>query len=467
MSFIQPSLTTVPPEPPRSVSSLAHYHAVRPVFSHYKQQPTDSAVAQPKRTNRQELDASTIERVLERPTARACIRWQRGHCSWGDRCCFAHTELGAPPETAEAARYHLTRKPSNELVDPKPPRPPVINSTHSVTDLQETVSLVQIPSLKSDCAEVASSVNARLSEPKSATTKLRRCEDSALCGICLTSVVEEQDLTQPCVNTGCTAAFHRDCISEYFQRTIESSRYCCPQMLCPGTECRSRIPTNVWRRFVHNSDYKLFSSNTKAIMSIRCEWCDEQNSLYYEGDVTEQEKIVLRDDLVKAVEQHSFGDVTTVLKSLEEYNNGAICVEEMADALFDNLSSEEPVDSVDEDLYEPHPVIEHMIGPLDQPGVVPGLICDLERRAALQLECFRRFPFVQTQCCAGPLCFKCKTMYHHPGETCEEIVKREVGDGSVQCCPSCGVPTMKVEACDSIQCVCGEIWDWDPSLASL
>ena len=128
------------------------------------------------------------------------------------------------------------------------------------------------------------------------------------------------------------------------------------------------------------------------------------------------------------------------------------------DAEYDAKYSE----PLDEDLHEPHPVIDLIISSeLDEPPLIPGLLIDLERRASLQLECLRRFPFLQTACCKAPLCFKCKTMYHHPGETCEERMKEEIGDGRVQCCPSCGVPTVKVEACDHIICVCGQSWDWE------
>ena len=38
----------------------------------------------------------------------------------------------------------------------------------------------------------------------------------------------------------------------------------------------------------------------------------------------------------------------------------------------------------------------------------------------------------------------------------------------MQCCPACGVPTVRSEGCNAITCVCGAAWEWrdSPTLAT-
>jgi hypothetical protein len=92
-------------------------------------------------------------------------------------------------------------------------------------------------------------------------------------------------------------------------------------------------------------------------------------------------------------------------------------------------------------------------------GSVPRLVGDPERRFALQLAWLRRYPKFASPCCGAPMCFKCKTAGHHPGRTCEEVQKAEAAIG-VQCCPGCGVPTVRAEGCNHMICPCGHHWQW-------
>ena len=90
---------------------------------------------------------------------------------------------------------------------------------------------------------------------------------------------------------------------------------------------------------------------------------------------------------------------------------------------------------------------------------MPRLVGDPERRFALQLAWLRRYPKFASPCCGAPMCFKCKTAGHHPGRTCEEVQKAEAAIG-VQCCPGCGVPTVRAEGCNHMICPCGHHWQW-------
>lgn len=95
------------------------------------------------------------------------------------------------------------------------------------------------------------------------------------------------------------------------------------------------------------------------------------------------------------------------------------------------------------------------------------LVFDIERRMALQLAFLRKFPFVSDQGCAckAATCFKCKRKGHHVGMTCTQMQQNEL-KCEVQYCPTCNIATIKTEGCNSIICVCGSYWEWDPKKGS-
>ena len=82
---------------------------------------------------------------------------------------------------------------------------------------------------------------------------------------------------------------------------------------------------------------------------------------------------------------------------------------------------------------------------------LPTLIVDVERRVALQLAFYRRFPMTNTwMCCEAPMCFKCKIEGHHSygtrQMTCAECAAEEI-EIDAQFCPGCGVATVRSEGC--------------------
>lgn len=93
-------------------------------------------------------------------------------------------------------------------------------------------------------------------------------------------------------------------------------------------------------------------------------------------------------------------------------------------------------------------------------GNILSLFVDIERRCALQLEIFRKYPKISTPCCGQRHCFLCKVTGHHPGRTCDEVQRSSFGQ-ECQYCPACGVPTLRTEGCDHIICPCGRNWHWD------
>jgi len=89
-----------------------------------------------------------------------------------------------------------------------------------------------------------------------------------------------------------------------------------------------------------------------------------------------------------------------------------------------------------------------------------SLILDPERRFVLQLEFMKQYPKIKTPCCNREHCFMCKVQGHHEGRTCDEVQRDTLGI-ECQCCPECGVPTVKTEGCSHIICPCGRHWQWN------
>eukprot|EP00658_Telonema_sp_P-2_P064896 TRINITY_DN5426_c0_g1_i8.p1 TRINITY_DN5426_c0_g1~~TRINITY_DN5426_c0_g1_i8.p1 ORF type:complete len:209 (-),score=33.88 TRINITY_DN5426_c0_g1_i8:316-942(-) len=202
-------------------------------------------------------------------------------------------------------------------------------------------------------------------------------------------------------------------------------------------------------------------------MTIRCSGCDGQHSLFNPTDTSQETKKMLRQVLVDLCGPEKSQDV---LAGLQLYHTGEIPADTMADLLQDILLADEADRQkfslpLSEPFDNPHPVTGLMLesSNTDNHGaLIPGLLSDMERRAALQIECLHRFPFFHSPCCHQPMCFKCKVMGVHLNQTCDERMRSEMGgDVEVQFCPGCGVPTVRVEGCSSMICVCGESWDWE------
>ncbi|EGZ29877.1 hypothetical protein PHYSODRAFT_472503 [Phytophthora sojae] len=80
---------------------------------------------------------------------------------------------------------------------------------------------------------------------------------------------------------------------------------------------------------------------------------------------------------------------------------------------------------------------------------------DPERRATLLLSLMYLRPNTKTNCCGADFCFNCKRRGHH--ETCVEEFDE---DNDLVRCRTCRALLLKVDGCDSVNCVCGFFMNW-------
>ncbi|KDO18779.1 hypothetical protein SPRG_14914 [Saprolegnia parasitica CBS 223.65] len=83
---------------------------------------------------------------------------------------------------------------------------------------------------------------------------------------------------------------------------------------------------------------------------------------------------------------------------------------------------------------------------------------DKERQGALFLRLVQQNPFIQTLCCSVDVCFACQTAGHHHGSECVAGALGRVHD--IVACPSCALPLVKGDGCDSVNCFCGAAFNW-------
>lgn len=87
-------------------------------------------------------------------------------------------------------------------------------------------------------------------------------------------------------------------------------------------------------------------------------------------------------------------------------------------------------------------------------------VSDIERRLVLHIALLKRYPKIYTRCCYCEHCFRCGVVGFHEEVSCEEK-QRELMSLRIQFCPSCEVPTVRTEGCNSVTCVCSYQWTWD------
>lgn len=192
---------------------------------------------------------------------------------------------------------------------------------------------------------------------------------------------------------------------------------------------------------------------------LRCPSCDEPKDLLHEASsdrdaVLSQLCGLLGVDALRRVVDAWLRYTTSDLSPADFV---VALVRAVPDAVQDGWTRLRSVQEVldDVDGHPPEPLGRAM-------NDLPKLIVDLERRAALQLAWYRKFPMCTTPCCGEPMCFKCKLTGHHydDGSTCADV-QRQANEIDAQFCPACGVATVRSEGCSHMICVCGENWTWE------
>lgn len=256
----------------------------------------------------------------------------------------------------------------------------------------------------------------------------------------------------------CRVTMCEECLAEYLDHFITGSRYTAAPLHCPG--CSRRVPMRVWSALTHDSRaadgssrrllplpvLNSYINNPQALMTLRCESCDQPGDVFARVCLGDRRKKV-----VETLEKKLTTSQQTQLMGLWDgfetdgsftasaFMNGMMRVLQFFPGT-DDLEASADVDSIMKSLL--------------------SLIVDVERRCTLNLSWVRRFPFLYTRCCSIPMCFKCKTHGFHEDQTCAERQAQEL-EVEAQYCPECGVATIRSEGCSHMICVCGASWTWD------
>jgi len=234
--------------------------------------------------------------------------------------------------------------------------------------------------------------------------------------------------------------------------------------------CRAYIPVDAWRPLA-GPFYQDFVRNIETVNSVRCQACEEDTTL-----------------IAFSAYNPSPENVSADLARLLKLSTDLHCVERVQAALEDlNTGSLEAAGDVVEAVYalvEFDPLQLRWLlttSPLrqsdpparaEEDALVLKCIKDVERRVQVHAAYMRRSDAnVTTPCCGVAVCFSCKYMDWHEGETCAQLRERTrdeyptitSGEGTVEVfsCPSCYVQFEHAGGCSSIRCICGHEFSLD------
>jgi len=305
--------------------------------------------------------------------------------------------------------------------------------------------------------------------------RARQLRASRRCGICF-EVKTDGLVTGPCGMGSCSGAFCTECLAEHTRQSVGEMRYAVPVVRCP--ECRRRIPTRAWAPLLaaggaHPAEESVAASAEpvqqrielagQALLKIRCRGCDKPRDLFRFHPAESKRGDTAFNSFAEAMShkaKRALKDYTPrqrlrIAKELEMFRRGGPA-DPVLNALVDVWAGQ--VRTASDGTPSPPP----RVAPPELATRfwdVCGLLRDPERSVALQLAFYRRFPHISTPCCKTKMCFTCKVHGHHEGVSCAEKQAAELAI-EAQCCPSCGVPTVKSEGCNHIICPCGTSWQW-------
>lgn len=245
----------------------------------------------------------------------------------------------------------------------------------------------------------------------------------------------------------CPTTFCEDCLEGYFDSLLEFSRFTVLPVRCPAAGCHRRVATQVWSGLADADTTENYEQSAKDILNFRCQGCDETSTLYVElaeGDQRARNLARFWDLIQPSRDQTDRMD--RVLALWGRFSAGACHADDMLDALAEARGCDVADLLAGGDEEELMQLMLELIG-------------DVERRCVLQLAGLRQQSKIKTPCCDSHFCWMCKVGTHHEGQTCEEA-QREYMDEEAQCCPGCGVATIRTEGCTHMVCPCGHEWTW-------
>lgn len=277
------------------------------------------------------------------------------------------------------------------------------------------------------------------------------------CSLCNKEPGKAQELMVPdtlCIGRHCSGAFCEPCLRRYFSSALQACRHMVPYPRCP--KCRGYVRTKSWARFVHPKALALVEENARKLVSYQCVKCAKAKSLLVEHVSGEKISPKILGEALQGIPER---DQQALQHWWLRFSCGEVQAIEGITILEDTLMLGEPGD-VD--------FLERLAQFRVRSNLLLRLIEDPSRRAVLQLAMIRRWPEITSTCCGVKMCFKCKTITHHDGRTCETAQRQRSFCQYAQFCPSCGVAAVMAQGSTQVVCICGEEWTWfneEPSLS--
>lgn len=280
---------------------------------------------------------------------------------------------------------------------------------------------------------------------------------SGICCVCLEEVdsLIGADALHLTTSSTCEAKACADCLERYFTSVINSgfSGYC-PRMKCLSSSCELIIESKVWMNFIEEELVEAWEDRASDILTIQCADCHERGSMM---ESCEHAACEGSEAFLQAVPE-------AIRSTLPLFETGRLDAHEFLKIIYEHHSAEVAAELA-ANRSEPLEESEQERMKWD---LVRGILCsieDSERRASLHCRFLRQNPMIETHCCGLLHCFNCKVADGHQDLTCEEYQaglaeEYDTHDNSVLSCPGCGVQLVKGDGCDSITCVCGDVFEW-------
>jgi len=216
-------------------------------------------------------------------------------------------------------------------------------------------------------------------------------------------------------------------------------------MKCPA--CPRKTPdVNVWKSIVDPELFSRFQMLASSTLTLQCGSCHSPGSILVKSSSeTSLLSLIKSGDTNADLLRQVFGiDIPEDIRLLESYLSEYAANKISPNAMFDRLE-------------------ERFVLMLQDKGKFFALLTyiqDPERRANLQLRYIRSFPEVRSLCCDLPHCFRCQTYGFHHNKTCKEFQAGTTNNKNIVSCSVCGIFLVKGDGCDSVNCVCGNGFEW-------
>ncbi|KAE9361520.1 hypothetical protein PF008_g974 [Phytophthora fragariae] len=250
------------------------------------------------------------------------------------------------------------------------------------------------------------------------------------CQICLEGSKDGKELVANVCGKSCSAQICTQCMGRHVEVTL--------QQFYPGVLPRVRCP--IYLVAIHESRWRsrVPSDMKTALATKYSELCRQACVVTppccHKTDYTH---------LPSYRPGRKFGGSLTMLPSqLAQFQN--LCKQFCRHKVEPRVVLNYPLETIGEEKTQ------ILINELTLPRIQ-----DSERRATLLLSLMYLRPNTKTNCCAADFCFNCKRQGHH--ETCVDEFDE---DNDLVRCRTCRALLLKVDGCDSVNCVCGFQMDW-------